>query len=106
LLFFEDTKVAWLCPNCTKDHEPTSQSKNDEQIVGSGNEDDVGDTVKTLHLITLPPVLTLHLNRTSDHKRTSMVQNMVDNTFGVKISGHVRFEEYLDVEQFMIPRYR
>lgn len=41
LLLFSEELVDWRCSNCTKNHkEPrTSQSKNGEQMVGSGNED-------------------------------------------------------------------
>jgi ubiquitin carboxyl-terminal hydrolase 16/45 len=56
--------------------------------------DDVGDSSMIYRFTMLPPVLTLHLKR-SRH-----------DTVGSKISGHVRFMEYLDVEQFMDPRYR
>ncbi|CAD6264812.1 unnamed protein product [Miscanthus lutarioriparius] len=95
LLLFSEDQVKWRCPNCAKDHEEpsASQSKNGEQIVGSGNEDDVGDTVKIYGFTTLPPVLALHLNRTSRLKGTD----------GIKINGHVRFMEYLDVKRFMDP---
>ena len=97
LLLFSEDQVKWRCPNCAKDHEEpsASQSKNGEQIVGSGNEDDVGDTVKIYGFTTLSPVLALHLNRTSRLKGTD----------GIKINGHVRFMEYLDVKRFMDPRY-
>jgi ubiquitin carboxyl-terminal hydrolase 16/45 len=98
LLLFSEGQVKWRCPNCAKDHEEpsASQSKNGEQIVGSSNEDDVGDTVKIHRFTTLPPVLALHLNRTSQLKGTD----------GIKISGHVRFMEYFDVKRFMDPRYQ
>lgn len=95
LHFSVEDQVSWRCDNCA------SQSKNGEQIVGSGNEDDVGDTIKTYRFTILPPVLTLQLNRTSHRKGTPIV----GNTAGLKISVHVRFMEYLDVEQFMDPRY-
>jgi hypothetical protein len=55
-----------------------------------------GDTVKIHCFTTLPPVLALHLNRTSQLKGTD----------GIKISGHVRFMEYFDVKRFMDPRYQ
>lgn len=156
LQFCDDHQMQWRCPNCAKDHEEpsASESKNGEQMVGSGKEDttvvgdqieqsdrkarhskesechggnlsaakqtellgtnqsaddskqlmmhpenvkeseqkdDGGDNIMIHRFATLPPVLTLQLKRTSHH------------IVGSKISDHVRFMEYLDVERFMDP---
>jgi ubiquitin carboxyl-terminal hydrolase 16/45 len=50
-----------------------------------------GSAVQTRRFVNLPPVLTLHLKRSI--------------TPELKISDHVRYKEYLDVEPFMDPRY-
>jgi ubiquitin carboxyl-terminal hydrolase 16/45 len=50
-----------------------------------------GSAVQRRRFVNLPPVLTLHLKRSI--------------TPELKISDHVRYKEYLDVEPFMDPRY-
>lgn len=63
------------------------------QLEDNRNEQDDKDgyAIQTRRFMKLPPVLTLHFRRSS-----------ID---GFKISDHVRYKEYLDVEPFMDPRY-
>lgn len=56
--------------------------------------DIVSDAIQTCLLKKLPPVLTLQLQRAGTGQNTKL-----------KNSEHVRFEEYLDVQRFMDPRY-
>ncbi|TVU43750.1 hypothetical protein EJB05_10241, partial [Eragrostis curvula] len=57
------------------------------------NKTEQKDADKTLVISKLPPVLTLHLKRF-----------VRENNEQVKVTGHVSFEENLDVGQFMDPR--
>lgn len=80
-------KVQNRCEICEKPS--TSRSKDGGQIVANINSG--GHAYVTLCLSKLPPVLTIHVLRF----------NIND-----KRVGHVKFEENLDVGEYLDPRYQ
>ncbi|GJN04066.1 hypothetical protein PR202_ga21580 [Eleusine coracana subsp. coracana] len=86
----EDVSIQKIYQERKKQTEPDRSAYQLEDNINEQKDENVYAT-QTRCFIKLPAVLNLHLKRTS--------------AGGVKISDHVRYKEYLDVEPFTDPRY-